>query len=154
MICMCFYHASNTYACENVVEPLPRCNAASNILDVQRYLCDRKLKLNVDKSRQMIIPHCHVVADTNINMKLVRQIKILGIYWEDSLTWDLHFNYILKTAAKRLYVLRVLKPFLSKSELFNVYNSLIVSVFMYASPLLWWLPLLTSCVSFKIAYID
>ena len=66
---------------------------------------------------------------------LVHNLKILGVVWADNLTWDDHFQSIIKLCSQRLYVIRRLKSFLPKPKLVIVYNSLIASLLTYASPL-------------------
>ena len=43
----------------------------------------------------------------------VAVLKILGLYFNKELTWTEHFEFISKKASQKLYVLRILKSFLS-----------------------------------------
>ena len=69
-------------------------------------------------------------------------MKILGVFWSNDLTWDLHVENVLRCCSQRLYVIRVLRNFLPRSKLICVYHSLITSILLYAAPLFSWLPTL------------
>ena len=71
---------------------------------------------------------------------VVRELKVLGVFWNDTLSWNNHFCKMLKTASQRLYVIRILKSVLPAKDLILVYHSLISSIFLYASPLFLSLP--------------
>ena len=65
----------------------------------------------------------------------VSVIKLLGLHFNAKLNWFDHFNFVSKKASSRLYVLRILKPFLTHDELVIVFYALIQSILDYASPL-------------------
>ena len=80
----------------------------------------------------------HDVAYSTI--PVVHSLKILGVTWNDKLSWCNHFNEILKLSSQRLFVVRTLKSVLTKKELIVVYHSLISSLLFYASSLFVSLP--------------
>ena len=69
------------------------------------------------------------------DVELANTISILGVTFTDDLKWNKHFDNILLSATRRLYVIRTLKPYVSKEKLLEVFLSCIVSLFMYATPL-------------------
>jgi ribonuclease P/MRP protein subunit RPP40 len=94
------------------------------------------LNLNPDKCKYILITgtvNCIPVVIPNC--KLCTSLKLLGVYLSDNLKWDLHFHNMSVTANRRAYAFRVIKPYLSTTELFNVYRSLILSVLEYCAPL-------------------
>ena len=54
--------------------------------------------------------------------------------------WHRQVSGVIKTASKRLYIIRCLKEVVTTRELVNIYHSLITSIFMYASPVYGRLP--------------
>ena len=61
---------------------------------------------------------------------------MLGVYISSDLSWNIHIDYIVKKASKRLlYALRVLaRAGVSQTDLVLIYCSLIRSVLEYAAP--------------------
>ena len=63
-----------------------------------------------------------------------KELKLLGVTFnEDPCNWDTQFEHMLGKANSRLYILRVCKYFgYSLSELTVLFDSLIMSLFLYA----------------------
>ena len=55
-------------------------------------------------------------------------LKILGLAFNDKLTWTNHFDFMLSRLSRRLYVLRVLKRMLVHDSQVEVFNAIIRSV--------------------------
>jgi hypothetical protein len=127
-----------------LVEPIFKAKDVShcNFLHVQQWINDQNLSLNLSKSRQLVFfgrgKHDHDVANPTI--PVVHNIKMLGVYWNDKLSWHHHFDEMLKWCSQRLFVIRILKPLIQKKDLINVYYSLIASLLLYSSPLFAYLP--------------
>ena len=95
------------------------------------------LIINHTKSKTLCVHARRNVAPVHLpNVSIVQQLKILGVYFDASLSWTPHCNYVVKKASQRLYVLRILKSFVSRDTLISVYNALVRSCIEYASPLL------------------
>ena len=62
------------------------------------------------------------------------ELKLLGVTFnQDPCNWDTHIDSILHKASSRLYILRVCKFYgYSLHELTTLFDSLIMSLFMYA----------------------
>ena len=60
-------------------------------------------------------------------------LKLLGItFQEDTTNWDIHIDDMLSKASNQMYILRVCKSYgSSKDQLNNLFNSLVMSVFLY-----------------------
>ena len=68
-------------------------------------------------------------------VRRVKTYKILGVHLSSDLTWNVHIEYIMKKASKRLYALRSLKKArVQPSDLVGIYCALIRSVLEYAAP--------------------
>ena len=61
-------------------------------------------------------------------------LKVLGLLFNDRLTWSTHFDFVVKKASQRLYVLRVLKTLVGHDHLVLVFHGIIQSLLDYASP--------------------
>ena len=67
------------------------------------------------------------MEDTTIER--VTTFKLLGLWVDDNLKWNTHTNHIIKKAAKRLYLLKVLKSYgTPEKDLMAFYTSVIRSV--------------------------
>ena len=130
-----------------LLEPIKKGIPANDLHSVQEWINVNKMTLNLDKSQQMIFYRRGNVDVQYPCIPVVRELKLLGVYWNDKLTWYNHVSRILKLASQRLYVIRVLKSILPREQLIVVYHSLISSIFLYASPLFVSLP---QSLSYKI----
>ena len=71
---------------------------------------------------------------------LQETVSILGVTLSNKLKWDIHFDRVILVATRRLYILRSLKPCLSKNELLQFFQASVLSAMLYASPLFGELP--------------
>ena len=96
-----------------------------------------KLPLNLNKC-SIIYFHNQPTVETTDIPEIARKysIKYLGFMVTSDLKWHSHIDYIIKRASKTIYVLRVMKPFCTKTDLINVYNATARSVLEYAAPVL------------------
>ena len=68
------------------------------------------------------------------NQKRKSWLKLLGVTLQEDVTnWDIHIdNMLSKAISSRMYILRVCKSYgYSKDQLNNLFNSLMMSVFLY-----------------------
>ena len=66
---------------------------------------------------------------------LMPVVKLLGVTYEESLSFDLHVDAICNKASQRLFVLRRLKPFLCKEDLVHLYCAFVMSSLEFCNPL-------------------
>ena len=66
---------------------------------------------------------------------VVKELRILGIIFNDELTWNTHVHHIIQNASKRLYAIRKLRPLLTDDKLKTIYNVSVRSTLEYCSPL-------------------
>ena len=72
------------------------------------------------------------MEDTTVER--VTSFKLLGLWVDDNLKWNTKTNHILKKAAKRLYLLKVLKSYGEpEKDLMAFYTSVIRSVLEYGA---------------------
>ena len=95
------------------------------------------LQLNLKKSKLLWIPKASYCAPPSPpEIPLVDNLTILGVTLSSDLKWHTHTNRVHQIASRRLFAVRILRPFLSRSDLACVYKGLILSVIEYCSPLL------------------
>ena len=78
----------------------------------------------------------------NHNDKKCRSYKLLGIFLDEHLTFDNHFNYLIAKLNKSLYCIRTAKNILNYTGLRSLYFALIHSHLNYC-------PIILSCASMK-----
>ena len=93
-----------------------------------------QMSINFDKSKVLNVKFTSYPLTLIPRLENTHVLKILGVLFNEKLTWTDHFNFITKKASQRLYVLRILKPVLSHDELVLVFCSIIQSVLDYCSP--------------------
>ena len=131
----CYKYADDT----NLIFPLYKNCVNDYILQEHEHLLawsmDNNLILNAAKSKMIIIITKENTAPVHINdVQVVDCMKILGVYFNNRLSWDDHISYIIKSCNRKMYSLRVLRSVLSEDELHKVYSSFIRPVLEYASP--------------------
>ena len=101
--------------------------------------CSRhSLQLNASKTQIMTIKKNSNIAFHDLNKP---HIEVLGVIFQENLKWDQQINKIFKKASRNIHILRILKQYISKKELFILYYSIIESILDYASSLYVKLPL-------------
>ena len=111
-------------------------NVTAEINNVIDFSTNKGLTLNFSKCNYLFISfksNCSPILVDNINAQ--KHVKILGVYFSNDLTWDYHFDKLIKRANQRFYAVRILRHFLSAKELTLVYYSMIRSLLEYCSPL-------------------
>ena len=94
------------------------------------------LRLNLRKCKLLWIPKSASLSRPVIpDIPSVDEVRILGVTFTSDLKWDKHFDNVTKTAARRLYALRILRSCCSFDVLRHIYHGLILSVMEYCSPL-------------------
>ena len=97
---------------------------------------DNKMTLNFKKTFEMVVRGRTRKTPPGDIVGIVRkkELKLLGLTFnEDPCNWDTQFEHMLGKANSRLYILRVCKYFgYSLSELTELFDSLIMSLFLYA----------------------
>ena len=109
----------------------------NEIVHFERWCKDKKMFINSSKTKVLNINFCNNPLPVLPNFENVKVLKMLGVFFNDQLTWSEHFDFILRKASQRLYILRILKRAgnFSHAQLVLVFYALIQSLFDYASPL-------------------
>lgn len=94
------------------------------------------LKLNLTKTKSLLVRKSSAVALIPLpNVQTVNELTLLGITFNERLSWDSHIDAITKKSSQRLYALRVLRPCVSDHDMRDTYCALIRSLIEYACPL-------------------
>ena len=128
-----------------VFEVVPRCSTSYlqfAVNDIRSFASDKGMRLNPKKCRELVINFLQYLPASpgmlHIDGSPVRRVetyKILGVHLSSDLTWNVHIEYIVRKASKRLYALRSLKKAgVQPSDLVGIYCALIRSVLEYAAP--------------------
>lgn len=93
------------------------------------------LDLNFLKCKSLIIRKRNYNVDITLRNTINTDcLNVLGVWFNAKGNWSTHVDSITKTASKRLYALRTLKPCLSHSNLKLTYFMLVRSVMEYCCP--------------------
>ena len=87
----------------------------SKVNKVKKFADEEKMDLNLKKCKEMIIGFCKnktallVIVIDGQQLERVTAYKLLGLWVDDDLKWKSNVEYLVKKAAKRLFLLMVLK---------------------------------------------
>lgn len=150
----CLRHCKIRLFADDALVTISETNAYDAMLKMQedldslyRWLCIRKLKLNVDKTKFMII--CKNRSSTgnnhlsNIGLRIkndelqkVDKIKYLGVLIDESLTFGEHINYLENKIARKIgFMYRTCKHISQRHKLL-VYQAIIEPHFIYCPTIL------------------
>jgi len=119
------------------------------------------MNINVPKTKEMLIHFGKIyplqtIPNACINQTVVDRVhtfKLLGVVFNDHLTWTDHVSYIISKASKRIFcIVQLVKSGLSAHDVVKIYCSIIRSVLEYCCPV--WHPGLTSQQSKDIEVIQ
>jgi hypothetical protein len=103
---------------------------------VLKWFRDNNMKVNCNKFQYMIFGNCndendHIDVEGN-TIHAQKVVKLLGVYIDVNLNFDLHVNEICKKAGRKLNVLRLSRNLDEQSKLI-LFHSFIMSNFEYCS---------------------
>ena len=97
---------------------------------------DIGLPINLNKSKCLTIKKSDSCPTPDIpNVQTVEVLRILGVFFNSKWNFDNHVAEIVSTSSRRLYAMRILRPFLSKNQLILLYNAFVRSYIEYCAPL-------------------
>ena len=92
---------------------------------------EKNLSINPTKTQELVIKFAHVDPPTLLGNR-VKATKILGVLFDDKLTFHEHIEDLAKRANSKVFLLLKLKRFgYERDELALLYNSLVVSTITY-----------------------
>ena len=91
-------------------------NVSVEFENIHSWSVSNSLRLNSDKTRALCIRKKNFDVIFPFPFSIVESCKLLGVIWNERLTWTSHFLYLLKCASKRLYIIRILKQVLPHDD--------------------------------------
>lgn len=108
-----------------------------------RKLCQNKLRLNVNKTKVMIISN-KKTDKNNVNiyingtrLEIEKEIKYLGVLINDNLNSDKNIDHLCKKIGSKTSVMGRLRNELNCEQKLNLYKSIIEPYFMYCASILY-----------------
>lgn len=134
-----------TVSDKDLGKAIQKMNKALN--NIATYLKTNKLKLNVDKTKAMILTTPFKYRELNLNqieikidnqkIELVTEFKYLGFMLDNNLSLNIHFDYIQKKILKKLYFFSRVSQHLTMQSRITVYKTIIQPHFEYCPTLLY-----------------
>ena len=112
----------------------------SKVNKVKEFADEEKMEMNLKKCKEMIIDFRRnktiippILIDSQ-QLERVTAYKLLGLWVDDDLKWKSNVEYLVKKAAKRLFLLKVLKSYNAPvQDLKLFYTSVIRSILEYCA---------------------
>jgi hypothetical protein len=113
----------------------------AELIKLTNWFTANRLSLNVKKTNFIVFCNPNKKYKLNsvnilLNGNKIEQIshaKFLGVYIDERLNWGEHIKQVSLKISKNIGVLRKLRPFLSRSLLLQIYNSLILPYLTYCN---------------------
>ena len=110
-----------------------------NICNIEKWFSNNKVTINYDKCLVMNFGTGQKLRNsTKVSYKLnntileeVNNCKLLGIFFDQSLTFDIHCSELSKKMMKRFFLFKRLREFIPFNTLLQLYNSLIQPLMDY-----------------------
>lgn len=102
-------------------------NAERNMTEVMNFTKQQKMELNLKKCKEMLIDlrrNKTAVPLTKIGNNIIERVtsyKLLGLWIDNNMKWNTNTDKIIKKAAKRLFLLKVLKSYGASSSDMKVF---------------------------------
>ena len=114
-----------------------RIQESANIVD--QWTRDNDMRINTSKTYELLIDFRnssnlaipHITLDGSL-IKRTESVKILGVSVSANLTWNVHVDYIISKASRRVYMLyQLTRAGINQSDLLRIYTSVIRPVLEY-----------------------
>jgi hypothetical protein len=107
--------------------------------ELKRWADTNNMILNLPKTKEIVFhrpnPNLYIPPVPLNDIERVKSVKLLGVYFSDTLRFDEHIKYVLTICGQRLYLLKTLRgQGLSRCHINTVFQSLIISRLAYAIP--------------------
>jgi len=105
---------------------------------MKKWCHENRITLNEEKTKIVTIKKRNFSG--TLTLKREEKMKILGVTISETLSWKPHIDEITKRCCSNLYLLRKLKPILTKENLIQIYYGLIDSIINFSSASFVFLP--------------
>lgn len=123
-----------------LVIPLFKHSKNDHVFDEHRHLLswsrENDLVMNMSKCKLLVVqkPNTHheiVLPD----IPVVNELKLLGVFFNNRMTWSTNVREIIKKCSRLLFAMRVLRGCLSENSLKQYFSSLVKPIMDYCAPL-------------------
>jgi hypothetical protein len=115
--------------------------ANSNPAKIEKWAKDNKMQFNESKSKAMLITGKRNTESINIyinrSLEIVREIKYLGTYFDNRLTFNTRIKYLAENSTKLIHMLgrsAKLQSGLGNKTLKTIYEGALISLLTYGAP--------------------
>ena len=112
----------------------------SELTKISLWMKSNKLSVNIKKTNYVIFKpkqkSVHMssqISFDSIAVKQVTEIKFLGVYIDEGLTWKSHISYICKKISKSVGIMYRFRFFLSSNTKISLYHTLIYPYLTYCT---------------------
>lgn len=126
-----------------LILPLFKYSSNNHVMDEHRHLLEwsasNGLEMNINKSQAITIRKPNIsqslVSPPLPDVQFVNQMRILGVIFNDRLTWTSHVDFVIKKCSRLLFAFRTIRTIVPPAKLKVLYSSLVRSVIEYCAPL-------------------
>ena len=128
-------YVDDTTLCVPLYKGVSNLHVVEEHANLLRWSSEKGLKINLSKCKSICISKSNNATAIPLEgVQSVDELRFLGVIINNKLTWTSHIEYIRRTASKRTYAIRLLKPLLPTASLITVYFATVRSILEYASP--------------------
>ena len=113
-------------------------NTNKELQNIDNWLIANKLSINITKTKYILFSHKHSkksldksLSIRNKKIERVASIKILGLVFNENLSWKNHMTMLINKLKSSLFSVMRIKPLLSTGALITLFHSLILSHIRY-----------------------
>ena len=135
--CRIIKYADDVTLCMPIIKNSSNSHITDSHEELSMWSISVGLKLNEKKCKALVVPRSKTCQGVHLsNVQIVDQMPLLGVTFNAKWTWSDHVDKVVRSASRRLFPLRMLKPKLNTNELRATYYAIVRSVLEYAGPLL------------------
>ena len=116
--------------------------AKLDLAKIETWAKDNKMQFNENKSKVMLITRKRNIESINIYinnrmLEIVKEMKYLGIYFDNRLTFNTHIKYLAENSTKLIHMLgwsAKLQWGLGNKALKTIYEGALISLLTYGAP--------------------
>ena len=137
---ICNFADDNTlYCCADSFEKVKTC-LENAVADCLSWFCVNRLVANPSKFQCMFLGGKDVsglaLSVGNLNIKATDYVKLLGVYIDNQLKFDIHIESLCKKANQKVRALFRIRKYLSENQTKSLCDAYVLSCFRYC-PLIW-----------------
>ena len=92
-------------------------------IEITQWSETNNLKLNASKSKTLNIITSSSVSGIQLpGIPIVKELKLLGVTFSSDAKWNQHIDNIVSLSSRRLFALRVIKPFVDHDTLTHLFR--------------------------------